>query len=143
MIQKSKNLLTTFGELKSLGFKDVIVQPTHLFHMEQFTDLTQYVNAIKSIDTVREKWKSFNKIVGSLQTIQEINEAYLSIIFDVRLPRIPTCASVGVALSSDNLVLSGIIVAAILSSGISVSVTDVIGFIGLIEKKRLILKYKQ
>ena len=58
----TKNLLSTFGELKSLGFKDVVVQPTHLFHMEQYHDLMQYVDAIRSIKTIRDKWKPFNKI---------------------------------------------------------------------------------
>ncbi len=61
-ILNTKNLLSTFGELKSEGFKDVIVQPTHLFHMEQYHDLSQYVNAIRSIQTIRDKWKPFNKI---------------------------------------------------------------------------------
>jgi len=51
-----KNLPATFGELKSYEFKDVIVQPVHLFHMEQYHDLLEYVNAIKSIRTERGKW---------------------------------------------------------------------------------------
>ncbi len=58
----TKNLLCTFGELKSAGIKEVVVQPTHLFHMEQYHDLTQYVDAIRSIQTIRDKWKPFNKI---------------------------------------------------------------------------------
>ncbi len=58
----TKNLLSTFGELKSQGFKEVVVQPTHLFHMEQYHDLQQYVEAIRSIRTIRDKWKPFNKI---------------------------------------------------------------------------------
>ena len=57
----TKNLLSTFGELKSQGIKDVIVQPTHLFHMEQYHDLKQYVDAVRSIQTIRDKWKPFNK----------------------------------------------------------------------------------
>ncbi|MCK5349173.1 MAG: sirohydrochlorin cobaltochelatase [Desulfobacula sp.] len=42
-------------------FKDIVVQPTHLFHMEQYHDLMQYVNAI------RDKWNPFNKIVLAKQ----------------------------------------------------------------------------
>ncbi|MFH2058864.1 MAG: hypothetical protein ABIJ59_08180 [Pseudomonadota bacterium] len=32
----TNNMLFTFGDLKAQGFKDVIVQPTHLFHMERY-----------------------------------------------------------------------------------------------------------
>ncbi len=72
----TQNLLSTFGKLKSEGFKDVIVQPTHLFHMEQFTDLSQYVNAIRSIKTVREKWKPFNKIALGRPALGTISDVY-------------------------------------------------------------------
>jgi len=72
----TKNLLATFGDLKSQGFKDVIVQPTHLFHMEQYQDLTQYVNAINSIKTIRDKWKPFNKIALGRPALGTIGDAY-------------------------------------------------------------------
>ena len=48
--------------MKSQEFQDVMLQSTQLFHMEQFSDSSQYVNAIGSIKTIREKWKPFNKI---------------------------------------------------------------------------------
>jgi sirohydrochlorin cobaltochelatase len=57
-ILHTKNLLSTFGDLKSQGFKDVIVQPTHMFHMEQYHDLMQYVNAIRSIETIKKKMET-------------------------------------------------------------------------------------
>ncbi len=72
----TKNLLSTFGELKSQEFKDVIVQPTHLFHMEQYHDLQQYVDAVRSIKTIRNKWKPFNKIAlgrPALGTVGDIH----------------------------------------------------------------------
>jgi len=72
----TKNLLSTFGELKSVGFKDVIVQPTHLFHMEQYQDLMQYVNAIRSIKTIRNKWKPFNKIALGRPALGTIGDIY-------------------------------------------------------------------
>ena len=72
----TKNLLTTFGELKSLGFKDIIVQPTHLFHMEQYHDLMQYVNAIKSIRTVKDKWRPFNNIALGRPALGTIGDQY-------------------------------------------------------------------
>lgn len=72
----TKNLLVTFGELQSLGFKDIIVQPTHLFHMEQYHDLIQYVDALKSIRTVKDKWKPFNKISLGRPALGTIGDAY-------------------------------------------------------------------
>ncbi len=72
----TKNLLSTFGDLKSQGFKDVIVQPTHLFHMEQFSDLSQYVNAIASIRTIRDKWRPFNKIALGRPALGTVGDVY-------------------------------------------------------------------
>ncbi|MCD4677381.1 MAG: sirohydrochlorin cobaltochelatase [Desulfobacula sp.] len=72
----TKNLLSTFGDLKSQGFKDVIVQPTHLFHMEQYHDLMQYVNAVKSIKTIRDKWKPFNKIALGRPALGTVGDVY-------------------------------------------------------------------
>jgi sirohydrochlorin cobaltochelatase len=72
----TQNLLSTFGDLKSQGFKDIIVQPTHLFHMEQFTDLSQYVNAIRSIKTIRDKWKPFNKIALGRPALGTVGDDY-------------------------------------------------------------------
>ncbi len=72
----TKNLLSTFGDLKSQGFKDVIVQPTHLFHMEQYHDLMQYVNAIRSIKTIRDKWKPFNKIALGRPALGTVGDIY-------------------------------------------------------------------
>ncbi|MBC2703161.1 sirohydrochlorin cobaltochelatase [Desulfobacula sp.] len=48
-------------------FKGIVVQPIHLFHMEQYHDLMQYVNAIGDIKTIRDKWNPFNKIVLAKQ----------------------------------------------------------------------------
>jgi len=57
-----KGILETFGKLQSAGFKDIVVQPTHMFHMEQYSDLASYVEGVASIKTVREKWMPFDKI---------------------------------------------------------------------------------
>ena len=58
-----KNIITTFGELREDGYRNIIVQPTHMFFMEQSQDLTSYVKAIDSIETVKAKWKPFDNIV--------------------------------------------------------------------------------
>ncbi len=58
-----KNIISTFGELREDGYRNIIVQPTHMFFMEQSQDLASYVKAIDSIKTVKAKWKPFDNIV--------------------------------------------------------------------------------
>ncbi|OEU49217.1 MAG: cobalt chelatase [Desulfobulbaceae bacterium S5133MH15] len=58
-----KNIISTFGELREDGYRNIIVQPTHMFFMEQSQDLASYVKAIDSIETVKAKWKPFDNIV--------------------------------------------------------------------------------
>ena len=40
-----KNLIQTLGDLREDGFTDIIVQPSHMFYMEQSQDLEAYVTA--------------------------------------------------------------------------------------------------
>lgn len=58
-----KNIISTIGDLREDGYRNIIVQPTHMFFMEQAQDLSSYVNAMASIKTIREKWMPFDKIV--------------------------------------------------------------------------------
>ncbi len=58
-----KNIISTFGDLREDGYRNIIVQPTHMFFMEQSYDLSAYVKAIDSIDTMKEKWKPFDNII--------------------------------------------------------------------------------
>ena len=58
-----KNIIATVGNLREEGYRNIIVQPTHMFFMEQAQDLSSYVNALASIKTTKEKWMPFDKIV--------------------------------------------------------------------------------
>jgi len=49
------------------------------------------------------------KIIGNLNLIETINETYLAVIFDVRLPRILTCTAVGAALAVSGSLFQGIL----------------------------------
>ncbi len=62
-VLNTKGILETFGILQSAGYRNIVVQPTHMFHMEQYSDLVSYVNGVASIKTVRDKWLPFDKIV--------------------------------------------------------------------------------
>ncbi len=49
------------------------------------------------------------KIINNLELLENTNETYLAVIFDVRLPRILTCASVGAALALCGVLFQGIL----------------------------------
>jgi len=58
-----KNIIQTFGDLQEEGYRHIIVQPTHMFFMEQSHDLSSYVHGIASIRTLKERWRPFDTIV--------------------------------------------------------------------------------
>ncbi len=58
-----KNIIATIGDLVENGYKNIVVQPTHIFFMEQAQDLKSYIDALNSIKTTKEKWMPFNKLV--------------------------------------------------------------------------------
>ena len=58
-----ENIISTIGDLREEGFRNIIVQPTHMFFMEQSQDLKSYVDGIASIKTTKKKWQPFDKLV--------------------------------------------------------------------------------
>lgn len=58
-----KNIIATIGDLMEDGYKDIVVQPTHIFFMEQSHDLNQYINGLRSIRTIKNRWMPFHKLV--------------------------------------------------------------------------------
>ncbi|MDA3916929.1 MAG: iron ABC transporter permease [Deltaproteobacteria bacterium] len=64
-----------------------------------------YINIpIKDIITIL-----YGKITADLQILKNINATWLAVIFDVRLPRILTCAGVGAALAVSGSLFQGIL----------------------------------
>ncbi len=57
-----KNVLGTLADFQDQGYKTIVVQPTHLTHGEEYLDVQAYIEGLLSIDTVKERWKPFNKI---------------------------------------------------------------------------------
>ncbi|MCF6178706.1 MAG: sirohydrochlorin cobaltochelatase [Geopsychrobacter sp.] len=55
--------LATIANFQDDGYDTLVVQPTHIAPAEEFLDLTAYVNALASIDTIKTKFKPFNKLV--------------------------------------------------------------------------------
>lgn len=58
-----KNVIATIGDLLEDGYTNIIVQPSHMFYMEQSHDLQQYVNGLASIRTMKERWQPFTNLV--------------------------------------------------------------------------------
>lgn len=71
-----KNIISTFGELLEEGYRNIIVQPTHIFFMEQSHDLARYVDAMRSIRTIKDKWKPFAKITLGRPALGTIGPRY-------------------------------------------------------------------
>jgi len=60
-----QSFLGAIGGLQSENYRTVIVQPTHVYHGEQYEDLKSYVNALCSIRTIKQVWSPFEKLVLS------------------------------------------------------------------------------
>ncbi len=58
-----KNIISTIGDLREEGYRNIIVQPTHMFFMEQSHDLDSYIRALASIHTMKKKWRPFDRLV--------------------------------------------------------------------------------
>ena len=58
-----KNIIQAMGDLQEDGFRNIIVQPTHMFYMEQSYDLNNYISALGSIKTLKSKWRPFDTVV--------------------------------------------------------------------------------
>lgn len=58
-----KNFIATVGDLLEDGYTNIVVQPTHMFFMEQSHDLMQYVNGLNSIRTMKARWKPIDRMV--------------------------------------------------------------------------------
>jgi sirohydrochlorin cobaltochelatase len=71
-----KNIIATFGDLREEGYTDIVVQPTHMFYMEQSYDLAQYVEAMGSIRTIKAKWRPFGKIALGRPALGTIGDRY-------------------------------------------------------------------
>lgn len=58
-----KGIIATIGELQEDGCRTIIVQPTHIYAMEQFIDLVSYIEAFNQIKTIKKRWMPFDQIV--------------------------------------------------------------------------------
>ena len=71
-----KGIISTIGEAIEEEFENIIVQPTHLFYMEQVHDLYSYIKAFQSIKTMQKKWMPFKKIVMGRPALGMFSDKY-------------------------------------------------------------------
>ncbi len=57
-----KNVLGTLADFQDQGYKTIVVQPTHLTNGEEYLDLQAYINGLLSIETIKQRWRPFDKI---------------------------------------------------------------------------------
>ncbi len=59
----AKGPLATIADLQDEGYRDIIVQPMHIYAGEQYSDLVSYIDGLNAISTVKAKYRPFNKLV--------------------------------------------------------------------------------
>lgn len=58
-----KGPLATIADLQDEGYRTIVVQPTHIYNGEEYTDLCSYVRGLNEIKTVKAKYMPFVKLV--------------------------------------------------------------------------------
>ncbi|MBW1646224.1 MAG: sirohydrochlorin cobaltochelatase [Deltaproteobacteria bacterium] len=71
-----KGIIPTIGDLIEDGYQTIIVQPTHIYQMEQYMDLLSYVNALNSIKTIKKRWMPIKKIVVGRPAMGQFGDRY-------------------------------------------------------------------
>lgn len=61
-LYQTKSILGTLADLQDQNYKTIAVQPTLLTHGEEYLDVQAYIDGLLSIETVKERWRPFNKI---------------------------------------------------------------------------------
>lgn len=92
-----KGIVATLGELSDEGYKNIVIQSTHIYHGEEFSDLLEYARALNSIQTIKKRWKPFHKIAVSRPALgtygdkidyhEDIKKAVKALKNDVELAR--------------------------------------------------------
>lgn len=57
-----KNVLGAMADLQNDGYRQIIVQSTHVVNGEEFQDMTAYVKGLESIETIKERFRPFTKL---------------------------------------------------------------------------------
>jgi len=58
-----KGPLATIADLQDEGYTTIILQPTHVYEGEEYSDLASYVKGLNSIETIKQRYMPFKKLV--------------------------------------------------------------------------------
>lgn len=62
-VRRIKGPLATIAALQDSGHKTQIIQPLHVYAGEEYHDLRNFVAALAGIETIKPKWRPFQKVV--------------------------------------------------------------------------------
>jgi len=62
-IMRIRGPLAAMADLQEAGYDTLVVQPTFIDAGEEFHDLTNYVKALDGIETIKKKYKPFQRVV--------------------------------------------------------------------------------
>ena len=71
-----KGPLATIADLQDAGYRTIIVQPTHLYNGEEYTDLCSYVRGLNAITTIKKKYAPFVKLVIARPALGKCGPVY-------------------------------------------------------------------
>ena len=57
-----KSALAQLADLSDAGYRNIVIQPTHIYAGEEYGDLAEVVNGLSSIDSGKAKWKPFENL---------------------------------------------------------------------------------
>ena len=84
-----KNVLGVVGDLQNEGYRNIVVQSTHVANGEEYHDLSSYVRGLASIRTFRPKWQPFKAIMlgkpltGTFDHIEDVEDVAKALKSDV------------------------------------------------------------
>lgn len=62
-VRRVKGPLATIAGLQDNGYKTQIIQPLHIYAGEEYHDLSNFVSALTGIETIKARWRPFQKVV--------------------------------------------------------------------------------
>jgi len=71
-----KGPLATIADLQDEGYRSIIVQPTHVYDGEEYSDLCEYVRGLNHIKTIKAKYMPFKKLVLGRPVLGENGPEY-------------------------------------------------------------------
>jgi sirohydrochlorin cobaltochelatase len=63
--------LAAIAGLQDQGYRQMVVQPLHIYAGEEYQDLLSYLEGLNSIRTIKPKWMPFHKLVAGRPALGE------------------------------------------------------------------------